>query len=668
MTFARPEVLWMLALIPILLVLAGRAAAVAWVRALAFSTSGARQLRAAGVGSAIGGAFQARSTPGRGLDLGPGPGPGRGPGPGLGLHGVAIGLLVLAAAGPQVGVVSQEVPAPGVDVIVGLDASRSMWVGDLHPTRLARAQREIEDLANQVKGARFGLVSIGGAGELVAPLSRDRRAFFELVRTVNPTLLRAPGTDLAGGLNRCLAAFDPDSPAARAVVLFSDGGHQGDERSLSDAAQAARDAGVTVHAVLVGLASGGLVPVSADDPAPLLDNTGAPVRSTGSRAALVALTDSTGGILVEIEREPFPSVALAALGFAGGGPSTGTGVIRQVPVDRYRWFVIAAAVVAALGWAHRRPRLLARGFTSPRGGDLVHAGAYSRGPASARVPGRSLRAMALVGVSLVAADGPDAPPDRSVEALERAVEARPDDAARRYNLGVARTRAGDLDGADAAFSGAFSAALQDAAIEVAARCRYGRGVVRAVRSERLEGVARARLLSSASDDFAAALSIGRDLDGDRAFLEDAAWNLEWATLRLLAQPGDRATDSPGTGPGQGEAASGSAGEGAEDTGSATQASGAGNDPATAANAAIGQNGQDGQDGQDGPLDRGEGARTSDREGANGDITESGDPAPLPPAVDRRRNIVEIIARFAAERRAYDVRAARASRTEAENDW
>ena len=68
-------------------------------------------------------------------------------------------FLSLALAGPQYGFQWRETERKGIDMMIALDCSRSMTAGDIKPTRLDRAKREVYDLLSMLKGDRIGLIA-----------------------------------------------------------------------------------------------------------------------------------------------------------------------------------------------------------------------------------------------------------------------------------------------------------------------------------------------------------------------------------------------------------------------------------------------------------------------------------------------------------------------------
>ena len=100
----------------------------------------------------------------------------------------ALLLTLLALAGPEWGTALVEAPVKGIDLVAVVDASLSMSARDSQPDRLGLAKRELLDLAREFQGGRLGLVTFGGAGDLVCPLTHDRAGFASFVREVDPLL------------------------------------------------------------------------------------------------------------------------------------------------------------------------------------------------------------------------------------------------------------------------------------------------------------------------------------------------------------------------------------------------------------------------------------------------------------------------------------------------
>jgi Ca-activated chloride channel family protein len=177
---------------------------------------------------------------------------------------LGLALLLVGAAGPQWGRDWEQSAAPGRDLVVALDCSRSMFAET--PSRLERARAMLLDLSQTVEkrgGHRLALVRFAGRARLVCPLTHDYDHFRDSVNAIDtrapdPELEPGPGaasgTRIGLGLTEAVAAHDPAarSTGARDILLLSDGddpAHDGEWRRGADLARAQ---GIPVHTVGIG--------------------------------------------------------------------------------------------------------------------------------------------------------------------------------------------------------------------------------------------------------------------------------------------------------------------------------------------------------------------------------------------------------------------------------
>ena len=139
----------------------------------------------------------------------------------------AVALLILALAQPRFGRSERAAAAPGQDVILLVDVSRSMGAEDAVPNRLAVAVDAASSLVEALAGdpaSRAGVVAFAGRGVLRCPLTENLGAVSDSLKRLRPGTVRPGGTDLGAGLDAALDAFGQDEHAeGRAIVVFSDG-------------------------------------------------------------------------------------------------------------------------------------------------------------------------------------------------------------------------------------------------------------------------------------------------------------------------------------------------------------------------------------------------------------------------------------------------------------
>lgn len=172
----------------------------------------------------------------------------------------AIFLMIIALLRPQWGFHEEDISRRGVDILIAVDVSKSMLTQDVLPNRLARAKLAIEDLVNQLKGDRIGLVAFAGSAFVQCPLTVDYDSFLESVEDLDINLIPRGGTDIESAINEARRSFSNGSEGInKTLIIITDGeSHEGD--AVATAAQAAQG-NITIHTIGVGTAEGDLIRV-----------------------------------------------------------------------------------------------------------------------------------------------------------------------------------------------------------------------------------------------------------------------------------------------------------------------------------------------------------------------------------------------------------------------
>jgi Ca-activated chloride channel family protein len=172
---------------------------------------------------------------------------------------LALGLIAVALARPQLGYAWEETTTEGIDIQVLLDISGSMGAEDFAPkNRLEVAKRVLADFVEGRPGDRIGLVAFAGAAVTKSPPTTDRRMLQEMISRLQLHSLpdgTAIGLALASG-----AARLKDSPArSRVMVLITDGDNNAGQIDPESAAAIAAGLGLKVYTIAVGTDDGPVV-------------------------------------------------------------------------------------------------------------------------------------------------------------------------------------------------------------------------------------------------------------------------------------------------------------------------------------------------------------------------------------------------------------------------
>ena len=214
---------------------------------------------------------------------------------------LGIIFILLASAGPQIGMKLTELTRQGVDIFILLDTSTSMNAEDVKPSRMEKAKYELGRLLNNLEGDRAGLIAFAGSAHLHCPLTEDYSASRLFLNMMDTGLITTQGTDLAAAIQLALDHIEEDDEKFKVFVLVSDGeDHQGEAITL---AEQARDLGIIIHTLGVGTPAGGPIPIY-DDKGKRIEfkknRSGQVVTSTLNESTLDEIARITGGIYIRV--------------------------------------------------------------------------------------------------------------------------------------------------------------------------------------------------------------------------------------------------------------------------------------------------------------------------------------------------------------------------------
>mgnify|MGYP001598923615 CR=1 FL=1 len=227
-------------------------------------------------------------------------------------------LLVVAMAGPRWDFTDVQLFRPGTNLIVLFDISRSMNVADVQPNRLTRARQELEDILNENRGVRVGLIGFASVSHVVSPVTEDMNGIRRVLSALDTNLVQLQGSRLSFALERAqeLVAGQPEG-SVNSLLIITDGDF--DEPGLELKLKELADAGVRVHILGVGTPEGDAVP--GQKGMWIKGRSGQPVISALNEALLKTMAQAgnglylradyresdTGKILAEVKAQALPS-------------------------------------------------------------------------------------------------------------------------------------------------------------------------------------------------------------------------------------------------------------------------------------------------------------------------------------------------------------------------
>ena len=243
-------------------------------------------------------------------------------------------LLTLAIAGPRWDYTDMQLFRPGSDLVILLDLSRSMDVTDVAPSRLTRARQEIEDLIDQNRYSRVGLIGFASVAHIISPLTEDDGTLLRLLPALSTDLVQFKGSRITEALARAkqmLAGQPADS--SKHLLLITDGDF--DEPGYLDLAAELAAQGIHLHVLGVGTAEGG--PVPGPNNTPLRHPRYGTVISRLDEAALQTLADKGGGIYRHADYDDNDTAAVLAQVAKDSRAQAVADVKTRVWNERYFW-------------------------------------------------------------------------------------------------------------------------------------------------------------------------------------------------------------------------------------------------------------------------------------------------------------------------------------------
>ena len=171
---------------------------------------------------------------------------------------IAVALITIGLADPQIGSKLEKVKRQGIDLMLVLDVSNSMMAEDIKPNRLERSKMAISNLIDRLEGDRIGIIVFAGNAYKQLPLTTDYSAARLFLSAIDTKIVPSQGTAIGEAIDMAVSSFD-EKEHNKAIVVITYGENHEDDAVSS--AQKAADAGIKVFTIGMGLPDGAPIPV-----------------------------------------------------------------------------------------------------------------------------------------------------------------------------------------------------------------------------------------------------------------------------------------------------------------------------------------------------------------------------------------------------------------------
>jgi Ca-activated chloride channel homolog len=173
----------------------------------------------------------------------------------LALRLVAIGLIIIALARPQLGQANAVVENRGIDIVIAQDLSGSMTEPfgpqtgpGARDTRLSAAKRLAAQFVGERKDDRIGLVVFESQTRVMSPTTDDHDALRGILQKLDTNLL-PDGTAIGDGLSSAVNLLRGSHARSRVIILITDGENNIHNIEPEEAAKLAQALGIRVYTI-----------------------------------------------------------------------------------------------------------------------------------------------------------------------------------------------------------------------------------------------------------------------------------------------------------------------------------------------------------------------------------------------------------------------------------
>ena len=178
---------------------------------------------------------------------------------------MALTALILALARPQKGLQSEELTTKATDIMICLDASRSMLSIDFKPeNRFQVAKNVIQEFIKGREYDRIGLVLFAEHAITQCPLTLDKSALLNILESLEVGSIPADQTAIGVGLVTSVNRLKTSKAKSKVIILVTDGSNNAGVVDPVTAAKTAAALGIKIYSIGAGSPDGGQIPI--DDP------------------------------------------------------------------------------------------------------------------------------------------------------------------------------------------------------------------------------------------------------------------------------------------------------------------------------------------------------------------------------------------------------------------
>ncbi|MDD4142699.1 MAG: VWA domain-containing protein [Bacteroidales bacterium] len=175
---------------------------------------------------------------------------------------IAVACMIVALARPQHSESDKIMNVEGIDIVMAVDVSGSMYAEDFQPNRLEAAKKVAMQFIADRPTDRIGLVVFAGESFTQCPLTTDHNVLNDLFKDIKIGMIE-DGTAIGSGIATSVSRLKDSDAISKVIILLTDGVNNTGSVDPVSAAEIAKTFGIRVYTIGVG--TNGTAPYPAQD-------------------------------------------------------------------------------------------------------------------------------------------------------------------------------------------------------------------------------------------------------------------------------------------------------------------------------------------------------------------------------------------------------------------
>jgi Ca-activated chloride channel family protein len=200
-------------------------------------------------------------------------------------------FIIISLSRPVINNGEIKVKSSFVNIIVGIDISKSMLANDIYPNRFEFAKKKFLDMLNHLSNTKVSLMGFSTQTFLISPLTQDFHSLKFLTNNFQVQNLTLKGTDIMNTLESADELFSKEKN--KILLLLTDGG---DNDDFDGEIEYAKAHNITVYIYNIGTQKGGVI---KDENGEVLKDSSGNIVVTKLNSTIKRLALQSGGAYLE---------------------------------------------------------------------------------------------------------------------------------------------------------------------------------------------------------------------------------------------------------------------------------------------------------------------------------------------------------------------------------